>query len=45
MTGLRGLSASPDEVEVGYQASVTDFNGDSINVYLDHFFTVIQMLQ
>ena len=32
MTGLRGLSASPDEVEVEYQASVTDLDGDSINV-------------
>ena len=45
MTVLHGLSASPDEVEVEYQASMTDFDGDSINAKLSHFFIVIQYLQ
>ena len=45
MTGLHGLSASPDEVEVEYQASMTGFDGDSINVKLYYSFTVIQSLQ
>ena len=45
MTVLHGLRASPDEVEVECQASMTGFDGDSINVKLSHFFTVIPYFQ
>ena len=45
MTGLHGLSASPDEVEVEYQASMTEFYL-SFNAHCSlNFFTVIQYLQ
>ena len=45
MTGLHGLSASPDEVEVEYQASMTGFCF-SIDAYCSlDFFTLIRLLQ
>ena len=45
MTGLHGLSASPDEVEVEYQASMTGFCF-SIDAYCSlYFYRLIRFIQ